>query len=75
MRPLARWGEVFDREGVRWAPTQTTADVVANPQGEAAGPCVEVPATKGGTVRMLASPELGYDWEAIGALKEKGAIP
>src|SRR5437899_1157238 len=100
-RPLAEWGEVFDREGVWWAPVQTTEDVVADPQAEAAGAWVEVPRPDAGTVRMLASPvdfsgtsaqprgvapelgqhteeillELGYDWEAIGALKEKGAIP
>ena len=100
-RPLAEWGEVFDREGVWWAPVQTTADVVADPQAEAAGAWVDVPRAEGGTVRMLASPvdfsatrsqpravapelgqhteeillELGYDWEAIGALKATGAIP
>ena len=100
-RPLPEWGAIFDREGVWWAPVQTTADVVADPQAEAAGAWVEVPRPDAGTVRMLASPvdfsgtsaqprgvapelgqhteeillELGYDWEAIGALKEKGAIP
>ena len=55
-RPLAEWGEVFDREGVWWAPVQTTEDVVADPQAEAAGAWVDVPRAEGGTVRMLASP-------------------
>ena len=100
-RPLAEWGEVFDREGVWWAPVQTTQEIVADPQAEAAGAWVEVPRPDEGSVRMLASPadfsatrwqaraiapelgqhteeillELGYDWEAIGTLNEKGAIP
>src|SRR5947207_452275 len=55
-RPLVEWGEVFDREGVWWAPVQTTEDVVADPQAEAAGAWVEVPRPDAGTVRMLASP-------------------
>jgi len=100
-RPLAEWGAVFDREGMWWAPVQTTEEIVADPQAEAAGAWVDVPRPDGGSVRMLASPadfsatrsqpravapelgqhteeillELGYDWESIAALKEKGAIP
>lgn len=31
-RPLAEWAERFDREGVWWAPVQTPAQVVADPQ-------------------------------------------
>jgi crotonobetainyl-CoA:carnitine CoA-transferase CaiB-like acyl-CoA transferase len=31
-RTLAEWSEVFEREGVWWAPVQTPADVVADPQ-------------------------------------------
>jgi crotonobetainyl-CoA:carnitine CoA-transferase CaiB-like acyl-CoA transferase len=84
-----------------WAPVQTTTEVVADPQAEAAGCWVDVPVAEGGTARMVATPvdfsdtawapagaspecgqhteevllELGHDWEAIGALKEKGVIP
>src|SRR5205823_85669 len=36
-RPLAEWGAVFDREGMWWAPVQTTEENVADPQAEAAG--------------------------------------
>ena len=31
-RPLDEWAERFDREGVWWAPAQTPAEVVADPQ-------------------------------------------
>ncbi len=31
-RPLAEWAERFDREGVWWAPAQTPAEVVEDPQ-------------------------------------------
>jgi crotonobetainyl-CoA:carnitine CoA-transferase CaiB-like acyl-CoA transferase len=100
-RTLAEWGEAFDRAGMWWAPVQTTTEVVADPQAEAAGCWVEVPVAEGGTARMVATPvdfsdtawapagvspecgqhteelllELGHDWEAIGAFKEKGVIP
>ncbi len=31
-RPLAEWAERFDREGVWWAPAQSPAEVVSDPQ-------------------------------------------
>jgi len=31
-RPLSEWAERFEREGVWWAPAQTPAEVVADPQ-------------------------------------------
>jgi len=100
-RTLSEWGEAFDRAGMWWAPVQTTTEVVADPQAEAAGCWVDVPVAEGGTARMVATPidfsdttwapaggspecgqhteeillELGFDWDAIGGLKERGAIP
>lgn len=41
-RPLAEWTERFDAEVVWWAPVQTPAEVVADPQADAAGAFVEV---------------------------------
>jgi len=100
-RPLAEWTAAFDREGVWWAPVQTTREAIADPQVRAAGALVDVPQADGTTAPGVASPvdfrgtpwrpagpapecgqhteevllELGYDWEQIGALKERGAIP
>lgn len=39
----AHWVEKFDREDVWWAPVNTAADVVVDPQAVAAGAFVEVP--------------------------------
>ncbi len=41
-RPLAEWAERFDREGVWWAPAQTPAEVVEDPQLRANDGFVEV---------------------------------
>jgi len=100
-RSLAEWASAFDREGVWWAPVQTTLEALADPQVRASGAFVEVPQADGTTAPGVASPvdfrgtpwqptgpapecgqhtedvllELGYDWDQIGALKERGAIP
>ncbi len=55
-RPRKEWGEAFDREGVIWSEVQTVAEVVADPQAEAAGVFANVPDGQGGTVRMVAPP-------------------
>jgi crotonobetainyl-CoA:carnitine CoA-transferase CaiB-like acyl-CoA transferase len=41
-QPLSVWAERFDREGVWWAPAQTPADVVADPQLSANDGIVEI---------------------------------
>ena len=41
-QPLDHWSTRFDEEGVWWAPVQTTAEVLADPQAEAAGAFVDV---------------------------------
>lgn len=55
---LAHWAGAFDREGVWWAPVQSTAELVRDPQAEAAGVFVELPpAEPGGPPgRSVASP-------------------
>jgi len=98
-RPMAHWAEVFDREGVWWAPVQSVDDLVTDPQARAGGLFVDTPVAEG-MAEMVASPadfadtpwqpasmapefgqhteeillDLGYDWQRIAALRERGAI-
>ncbi len=73
-RTLAEWGEAFDRAGMWWAPVQSTTEVIADPQAEAAGAWVEVPVAEGGTARMVATPVDFSDtrWAPAGASPECG---
>jgi crotonobetainyl-CoA:carnitine CoA-transferase CaiB-like acyl-CoA transferase len=50
-RPMQEWAEIFDREGVWWAPVQATHEFIDDPQALAAG-CF-VPA---GEARVVATP-------------------
>jgi crotonobetainyl-CoA:carnitine CoA-transferase CaiB-like acyl-CoA transferase len=52
-RPLSEWAERFDREGVWWAPVQSPAEVVVDPQLLANEGFVEV---EGGTLRSVNGP-------------------
>ena len=56
-RPLSEWAEIFDRENVWWAPVQHVHETISDPQAQAAGAFVDVPAADGGEpVAMVASP-------------------
>jgi crotonobetainyl-CoA:carnitine CoA-transferase CaiB-like acyl-CoA transferase len=55
-RPLDEWAARFDREGVWWAPAQTPAEVVADPQLVANGGFVEIPSRAGPTQRSVNGP-------------------
>ncbi len=46
-RPLEEWGKRFDEADLWWAPVQTAAEVVADPQAIAAGAFVDVPGNEG----------------------------
>jgi crotonobetainyl-CoA:carnitine CoA-transferase CaiB-like acyl-CoA transferase len=65
-RPLAEWGEVFDREDVWWAPVQHAHEVVDDPQARAAGGFVSVPVDGGDPIDMVSSPVdfAGTPWSA-----------
>jgi crotonobetainyl-CoA:carnitine CoA-transferase CaiB-like acyl-CoA transferase len=55
--PRDEWIRRFDAEGVWWAPVHAPADVLLDPQAEAAGAFVEVPAGEGAPAhRAVASP-------------------
>ena len=73
-RTRSEWGEAFDRAGMWWAPVQTTTEVLADPQAEAAGAWVDVPVAEGGTARMVATPVDFSDtrWAPAGGSPECG---
>jgi len=97
--PVAQWAEVFDREGVWWAPVQTVDELADDRQAAAAG-CFVTVGIDDDRRRVVATPvdfsasrwwpgdavpemgqhteevllELGYDWDAIGELKDAGAV-
>jgi crotonobetainyl-CoA:carnitine CoA-transferase CaiB-like acyl-CoA transferase len=54
--PLAVWAERFDREGVWWAPAQTPAEVVEDPQLMANGGFVEIAGGVAGGQRSVNGP-------------------
>jgi crotonobetainyl-CoA:carnitine CoA-transferase CaiB-like acyl-CoA transferase len=55
-KTAAEWGEIFDREGVWWAPVLTVDEVVDDPQASACGAFVDVPLPEGGSARMVSTP-------------------
>ena len=57
-RPIDEWTERFDREDLWWAPVQTPAEVVEDPQAIAAGAFTEIPRPGSGDERqtVVASP-------------------
>jgi crotonobetainyl-CoA:carnitine CoA-transferase CaiB-like acyl-CoA transferase len=56
-RPLDEWTERFDAADLWWAPVNSPAELVQDPQAEAAGAFVDVPNADGsGTRRAVASP-------------------
>jgi crotonobetainyl-CoA:carnitine CoA-transferase CaiB-like acyl-CoA transferase len=55
-RTLADWTARFDREDVWWAPAQSLAEVVTDPQAVAAGGFVDVDDGHGGTFLAVNSP-------------------
>lgn len=54
-QPYAVWAERLDAAGMWWAPVQTIAEAVADPQVAASGAFMDVPVADG-TARMLATP-------------------
>jgi crotonobetainyl-CoA:carnitine CoA-transferase CaiB-like acyl-CoA transferase len=50
------WGRRFDAAGMWWAPVQTTAEVLEDPQVRASGAFVDVPQADGTTAPGVASP-------------------
>jgi crotonobetainyl-CoA:carnitine CoA-transferase CaiB-like acyl-CoA transferase len=66
-QPMAHWVERFDANDVWWAPINTVADVINDPQAIAAGAFVDMPVVEGEEpYRAVASPLdfSGYDFVA-----------
>jgi crotonobetainyl-CoA:carnitine CoA-transferase CaiB-like acyl-CoA transferase len=55
-RPLEEWAERFDAEDVWWAPVQSPAEVVADPQARAAGAIAELAGRDGERRSVIAGP-------------------
>ena len=55
-RPMSEWRERFDAEDVWWAPAQSPAEVVADPQVRATGAVIDVEVGDGRTFEAIASP-------------------
>lgn len=54
-KPMPHWKATFDREGVWWAPVQTVAELIEDPQAHAAGTFVPSPGGEG-EPSIVASP-------------------
>ena len=72
-RPLAEWAEIFEREGVWWAPVHGCDEIAADPQVRAAGGVVPF-AAEAGLGEQLATPVdfLGTPWRAAETAPELG---
>lgn len=53
---LAEWGKLLDAEDLVWAPVQTPAQVINDPQAIAAGAFTQMPTQDGGSVTVPATP-------------------
>jgi crotonobetainyl-CoA:carnitine CoA-transferase CaiB-like acyl-CoA transferase len=53
---LQELAQRLDAEDVAWAPVQSPAQVLADPQAQAAGAFVDIPTHAGGSVRSIAGP-------------------
>jgi len=62
-KTLKEWGRIFDDADLVWAPVQTAAEVVVDPQAHAAGAFVEVTRSNGESYKSVATPVRFHDGE------------
>ncbi|MEQ1890539.1 MAG: CaiB/BaiF CoA-transferase family protein [Alphaproteobacteria bacterium] len=62
-KTLEQWGRIFDDSDLVWAPVQTSAQVVVDPQAHAAGAFVDVTRKNGETYKSVATPVRFHDGE------------
>lgn len=65
-RPLSEWAERFEREGVWWAPAQTPAEVVADPQLLANDGLVDIDGGVSGTTQRSVNGPVSFSGVARG---------
>jgi crotonobetainyl-CoA:carnitine CoA-transferase CaiB-like acyl-CoA transferase len=71
-RPLDEWAKRFDAEDVWWAPVQSPAQVVEDPQALAVEAFVEVPARAGAEPRRAVATPIRFGSERVGP---SGPVP
>jgi crotonobetainyl-CoA:carnitine CoA-transferase CaiB-like acyl-CoA transferase len=71
-RDRAAWVEAFDAHDVWWAPVNTMADAVVDPQALAAGAIVEVPGGDGAAAHRAVATPLTFGRTPVGPA---GAVP
>jgi len=62
-KTLEEWGRILDEADLVWAPVQTSAQIVVDPQAHAAGAFVEVTRKNGETYKSVATPVRFHDGE------------
>lgn len=62
-KTMQEWGRIFDDADLVWAPVQTSAQVVEDPQAHAAGAFVEVTRSNGESYKSVATPVRFHDGE------------
>jgi crotonobetainyl-CoA:carnitine CoA-transferase CaiB-like acyl-CoA transferase len=74
-RTFDEWTALFDANDVWWAPINSLADVIADPQAEAAGAWVDMPSREGTDPYRLAASPVGFSGyvELPGEVRDLGA--
>lgn len=62
-KTMAEWGQILDDADLVWAPVQTSAQVVDDPQAEAVGAFVDVTRDNGQVYKSVATPVRFHDGE------------
>ena len=62
-KTLEEWGRILDESDLVWAPVQTSAQIVVDPQAHAAGAFVDVTRKNGEVYKSVATPVRFHDGE------------
>jgi crotonobetainyl-CoA:carnitine CoA-transferase CaiB-like acyl-CoA transferase len=73
--PLAHWEQRFDEEGVWWAPAQTPAEVVADPQLLENGGIVEIDGGERGVEQRSVNGPVNFSASTAATSTRSGPVP